>query len=1055
MKYSYRAKSPVTFRLASLLLLAGLAGGLFAQTSGSGAITGTVTDPSGSVIPAATVVIHSADTGADQNLVTNEAGIYVAPFLRPGMYTITAGKAGFTKTARKGIALQVGRSLTLDFALTVQSSAETVTVSAETPILDTEKTEVSQVVSENAVKNLPINGRRWDAFVLLTPNVTTDGGSGLVSYRGISGLYNNNSVDGANNQQAFFSESKGRVITGMPYVYSLDSIREFQVSAANYSAEFGQAAGGQVNAVTKSGSNQMNGDLFYYLRYPTLNALDPLNKAAGNYTQSTHQQQQFGGSVGGPAIKDKLFYYLTYDGSRKINPVSYLSSSVFPQTCAAAIPTATCAAANTFAKSILGSYPRSANLDVGFGKIDYQINDKNHINGSFNLDNFKALNSYQSAPTYSNTSLTSNGTNVIHERIFVASWDSILTNTMVNNFRFQWSRDLETTSANGAGPSVGVTNLLGYGLPNALPRPAFPDEHRLQFSDVVSITRGRHTIKAGGDIHSIHELLVNLFQGGGVYSYTGTGAFSNWVADAAGVNLGDGLTGRHFGSFVQVTDPITGVGKDDFRNNDFDLFVEDTWKLRPNLTLNLGARYDIQLIPQPAQPNNATPLTRLYTTTINIPKKQLAPRLGVAWSLNKNTVIRGGYGIFYAKTSNSTYYATRVENGYFQQTYNCTASTCPLLTFPNLIFTPPGSLPVAPFPGALTPQVVPFKPGSNTATTRGQSPDWVNPQVHEGEVTVEHRLPGEISVSAGYVVSRGLRLPIFVDSNLAASTTTRSYDVTALSGTTQQTITVPFYSSRIDPTGPILTGYSDVNSWYNSFVLTFHKQMSKGVEFTANYTLAKAVDGGQVGGANGTFNGTDFSIDPKNRKLEYGLSDLDQRHRFVANGIWFPQFTHNLPKPARMIFDGFNFASIVTIASGFPVTPFLNMSSVAGAPDGGPTGAVVNNSGTGNGGRAPWLTRNLYKGPGLASVDFRVGREFKIYEKVRFSVLGEAFNLFNFTNILTVNTTAYNYSAAGAGACAGHTNGCLVTNPAFNAPTSTSNSLYGARQLQISARLYF
>jgi hypothetical protein len=261
--------------------------------------------------------------------------------------------------------------------------------------------------------------------------------------------------------------------------------------------------------------------------------------------------------------------------------------------------------------------------------------------------------------------------------------------------------------------------------------------------------------------------------------------------------------------------------------------------------------------------------------------------------------------------------------------------------------------------------------------------------------------------------------------------------------------------TRIDPTGPILTGYSDVNSWYNSFVLTFHKQLSKGVEFTANYTLAKTVDGGQVAGSNGTFNGTDYAIDPYNRKLEYGLSDLDQRHRFVANAIYFPQFTRNLPKPARLIFDGFNFSTIVTIASGFPVTPFLNMSSVTGAPDGGPTGAVVNNSGTGNGGRAPWLVRNLGPGPGLATVDFRIGREFKINERVRFSVLGEAFNLFNFTNIFSVNTTAFNYSAAGSGACAGHTNGCLVANPTFLAPTATSTNLYGARQLQISAKLYF
>src|SRR5438874_6497739 len=166
--------------------------------------------------------------------------------------------------------------------------------------------------------------------------------------------------------------------------------------------------------------------------------------------------------------------------------------------------------------------------------------------------------------------------------------------SMVNTLRFQWSRDDEVTIANGTAPSVGVTNVLGYGLPNALPRPAFPDEHRLQFNDVLSWTRGRHTIKAGVDVNSIHELLINLFQGGGVYTYSGAGNFSNWAADVQGINLGDGLTGRHFTTFVQVTDPVTGVGKDDFYDNDVAGFVEDSWKVKPNLTLNLGLRYDIQ-----------------------------------------------------------------------------------------------------------------------------------------------------------------------------------------------------------------------------------------------------------------------------------------------------------------------------------------------------------------------------------------------------------------------------------------------------------------------------
>jgi hypothetical protein len=257
-------------------------------------------------------------------------------------------------------------------------------------------------------------------------------------------------------------------------------------------------------------------------------------------------------------------------------------------------------------------------------------------------------------------------------------------------------------------------------------------------------------------------------------------------------------------------------------------------------------------------------------------------------------VVRSGYGIFYAKTTNSKYYATRVENGVFQQTFNCNPTTCPALTFPNLIFTPPGGAPVAPFSGALTPRVVSFAPPSGTQTARGPSPDWVNPMAHEGEVVVEREIPGHISYLGAYVVSRVLRLPIFVDSNLAPSNIMRTYDVTSSAGATQSMLTLPFYTGRIDPTGPVLTGYSDVNSWYNSFVLTFRKRMHDGVEFVANYTLSKAVDGGQVPGQFGTFNGTDSPIDPYNRKLEYALSDLDQRHRFVGNVIWIPQFTRKI-----------------------------------------------------------------------------------------------------------------------------------------------------------------
>lgn len=1046
--------------VAFIVVLASVSG--WGQITGSGLIAGTVTDPNGAVVPSASVIVKNANTGVEVALSTNDVGLYNAPFLQPGNYEITVTKAGFAKVVRTGLTLQVGQTLTLDISMPLQSAQALVTVSGDADIVDTSKTEMSQVVSQTSKDNLPMAGRNWAQFQFLTPNVTNDGSSGLASYRGISGLYNSSNVDGTNNNQAFFSEQKGR--TTLPYVYSMDSIQEYQVASSNYSAELGQAAGGVINAVTKSGANIIHGDLFYYLRYPTLNALDPLQKSKGIYTQPIHQQQQFGGSVGGPIVRDKLFYFLTYDGSRKVNPISFTSSGTYPQTCVAPIPAATCAAANAFVLSNLGAFPRFQSQDIAFGKLDYAINEKNRLSGSFNFDNFRSPNAYITSTTANNSSNSANGKAVFHERNLVANWSSTFNPTTINNLRFQWSRDLETFGANATAPSVGISNFITYGMPNALPRPAFPDEHRLQFSDVLSKTYGTHTMKFGGDMNFIHELLINLFNGGGGYTYAGTGNFSNWVADVAGINLGDvdssgrSLTGRHWSSFVQVNDPVTGVGRDDFYNNDYALFAEDSWKARPNLTVTYGVRWDMSTIPQPPQPNLATPLTKLFTSTINIPKHEFAPRIGAAWQITKGSVLRVGYGLFYAKTSNSMFYATRVENGVIQQTFNCTPTTCPTLTFPNLIFAPPGGQPAAPFAGALLPTVTPFTPPTATQTSRGQVPDFANPRAHEGDVSFERQLPGNMSVSASYVVSRGMRLPAFIDQNVAPSTTTRTYSVVTPppNGTVVRTITTPFYTTRIDPTGPILTGFSDVNSWYNSMVLTFRKRYSHGVEFVANYTLGRAMDGGAIQGQFGTFNGggTNFPVDPQNRSLEYARSDLDQRNRFSGTVVWTPDFGKNVSnRGTKFVVSGWTFSTIVTAMTGQPVTGTINGAAPpTGGVLGGLTGGTnANFGGPLNGARVYGDTRNSFTLPGIKNVDFRISRTFALTERLKFSVLGEAFNLFNFTNIYSVNTTQYNYANAPGG-------GTLTQNftpTGFFAPTATNTNLSGARQLQIAARLAF
>jgi hypothetical protein len=1063
-----------------------------AQTA-TGTVRGTVSDPTGLAMADASVVVHNTDTGSESTLTTNDDGLYTAPYLQPGNYEVTASKSGFQTVVSKGVVVHVGDTLTIDVHLPIAGGQTSITVTAEAPVLETEKTSQSQDVSQTLVDGLPMVARRWENFVLLTPAVTTDGTSGLSSFRGISGLYNGNSVDGANNTQAFFSEARGRAII-VAYVYSPDSIKEFEVASSNYSAEYGQAAGGVVNAVTKSGTNDLHGDLFYDLRYPSLNALDPFGKSRGVLTQTVHQQNQFGGSTGGAIIKDKLFFFGTYDGFRKVNPILYLSTTptaaINAFVCPVSVTTTQCNNAKSFITTdLLGAFPRNLDQDVFLGKLDYQFNATNHLNAVFNWQNWKEPYGYNTAATVTNGGATQNGNGGTHERFLIANWTSAFSSDKVNEVRFQYGRDFEFDSTNSGGPSAALTNIASYGETSALPRPAFPDEHRYQIGDDFSFVKGKHSFKTGVDLNFIHELLINLFQGDGNYSYNSTSVpagatcptavapataaeeatFCLWVADATGVGLGDALTGKHWSSFTQVNDPITHVGKDDFYDNDLGLYFEDTWKLKPSLTVNLGIRYDLQHVPAPPNPNTATALLTLYTLTLNIDKKDLAPRLGIAWQLQKNMVLRVGYGIFYGKTSNSTYYALRVENGVYQQTFSgCSpTSTNPLLkacapTFPNVFFTPPGPAPAAPFAGALTPTVgIPggTLPAASTAV-HGMTPNFVNPRAHEGEVTLERQLPGRMTLSATYLLTRGLHLPSSYDANVAPATTTRSYDVlaTPTGGATVLTATVPFYTSRIDPnSGLILNQYSVVNSWYNGLVISLNKPISHDIQMLFNYTFSKALDDGQTAGTNGTFFGTDDVLDPYNLHKDYSYSDLDQRHRFVGSIVWAPSFDKDFSSGAvRQIVGGWTVSGIITAATGQPYSAMISNSTLyPGGVDGGMTGGVVSTFASAAGGRASFLPRNGFNLSNFTNIDFRMGKGFTFREKYKVSFTADAFNLFNSTIVTAANTTAYSFTAAGTRLCAGHTNGCLVPSSTFGTVSTTSGALYGARQLQFGARFEF
>jgi hypothetical protein len=1146
--------------LFAALSLPALAPSALAQTSGNGNIAGVVTDPSGAAVPGATVVVTNSDTGITRTLTTNGAGIYTASFLVPGRYEVIVTAGSFGKVDRKDIQLTVGEVLAIDAKLPAGSLSTAVEVTAEAPILDTDKTEVSQTFDPVLLANLPVASRNWSAFVLNTPNVVQDGGSGLVSFHGISGLYNQNYVDGSNNNQMLFSEARGRA-SGAPYVYSIDSIKEFQAETSNYSVEFGQAAGGQVNAITKSGTNNIHGDLFYYLRYPTLNALDPYSKYVGLglsgspnpflLTQPVHQQNQFGGSVGGPILKDRLFYFFTYDGFRKVGRVLYsntntlsttpsgtytASTNATPNQCpvvgtagytqAFGITSTQCLSTINFLYNVSTAAPgRFQKENLFFPRIDYHISNRNDFFIDYNFVDFDSTYGYSTANTFTNSSPSTNAPTSYHERFLVAGLTTQVGKASVNQIHFQFGRDLETAGANAAGPSVG-TGVATFGLPNALPRVAEPDEHRTQFTDVFSTTRGHHTFKFGGDANIVHEVMINLFQGGGIYSYSGTNTtinFQSYAQDAFAGQTGDTdpFAGYHYTSFVQTVDQINTVpgtqGKDDFYIKMFDGFAEDTWKLSQNFTLTVGARYDIQLTPSPkyvTPPAGVNPAIYAapfakYASTIKNVTNRIQPRVGFAWQVQPGTLVRGGYGLFSALNQGSTYYADRVENGVVQINYNyngCGATNIPsasntkptvscatvpgtgtqaaTLRFPNVPFTPAGpSINGALYPTGGTAPSIGGPSVVGAQSFHGLDPNFVPPYAHEADLSVEQALPGKMSLSVGYVGTRGMRLPFFVDANLVGQTPhgVKTYAVQDANNNVTRLITVPVYlpTDRINQNiASDNTGFSGANTWYNSLAATVRRPFSNGLEVIVNYTWSHASDTDQVGGNSGTFYGGDPAIDPNNVRAENGLSDTDVRNRFTLTMVYQPKLFEGT-KVLKNVVDGFVFSGTEIASAGQPIfasmsgTVFSGSSSATSyGDDGGIMGGTISSgSGLPTTGRPPQIGRNSLIGPGFNDFDFRLSRNVPIYGKVYMQFSADAFNLLNhriitgvastYSTFLTPGSTSSAEKCQTIAAPAGSTQqGCIVPYTGtglnvFGTASSTGNGLYTARQMQFSAKLFF
>ena len=1014
-------------RLLTALVLAvvSLCGTAFAQTAASGNIEGVVTDTTGAVLPGVTVVVKNTATNITREIVTDEAGRYRANALQPGVYEVTATLGGFQTASFGNLEVPVGQTLSVDVKMRAAGVTETVTVTAESPLIDTRRTDVSNVVGETAIQNLPINGRRWENFVLLGPGVTNDGNFGLVSYRGISGLYNNNTVDGADNNQAFFSEARGRTRTS--YSISQAAIKEFQVGVSNFSAEFGRAAGGTVNAVTKSGTNALRGEGFYFLRDDAFTSKDPFFPVGVD--RPDERRQQFGVSAGGPIKTDKVFYFVNYDQQVRNFPYFVRPSQSNFITGACTVPG--CASTLAFYNGLSVFNPREGNNKIVLGKVDYAFSNKNTFTAQYNMHRWDSPNGVQTQPVIS-VSPSANGKDVVKTDFALFTMNSVVSDKWLNEARVQIGRDFEAQEPNSPnGPGTTVTGGIDIGIPNFLPRPKYPDERRYQFIDAVTWYKGAHSVKTGFDINYVQENLINLFQGAGIYAYPNINAIASdcpigsQSLGCTSLVSGTSSDQRHYTSYNQQFD-LRGAGfagQVEFPTTDYNWFIQDNWRVNNQLTLNLGVRWEYQKLPQPTDTatngvkftgNPAYPAT----VTFHQDKNNFGPRLGFTYDVmgTHTTVIRGGWGLYYGRSSNSVISSALTNNGVTFATYSFTnpTTTAGAPAYPAVFATPPTT--------AAKPSI------------QYLSPSLERPQINMAELTVDRAIGTDITVSASYLYSSGSHLPTFLDTNLNPANSQVEFIVDG-----QSKGVFPFYrGTRPDVNINNAIEVADiVDSTYNALVLQVNKRFNKGLLFNANYTLSKSEDTGQ----NSTTFISTFAtmVDPFNNDGEKGPASFDRRHRGVVSAHYAPDFLW-----------GFEFGGTGTFESGLPLNPSITINSGAMNGTGALSTSTVNGTGASN--RAPWDTRNGFRQTARKTVDMRVSKAFNLGGRRQFVALWEAFNVFNTINYTTFGTTKYNAVSSTYDATTNKAVVNLTSNTGFAVPTTASNTLFGPRDMQIGFR---
>lgn len=992
---------PLLLRFAVILSLSILS--TLAQSEvGSASLTGAVLDPQGSSVAGAKVTVTSAQTGLVRTMETTESGLFNFVRLPVGTYDLSVEFQGFKTFKREKMQLGIGSVVAIDARMEVGSVSDSVTVTTETPIIETTRSQTSTVVNERAIRDLPINGRNFLDFTVLTPGVVRDPRGGDLAFGGMRGTTNSLLVDGGDSNNLFFGQSSGRAGVRNPYAFSEDSVQEFQVNTSGYSAEVGRAAGGVINVITKSGTNDFHGGGFWFFRDRALNANTWANNRNGIRKQPYHFNQ-FGGNVGGPIARNKLFFFFNYDGQRNKTPIALF----YP------IPIPADAASQQAAQELSRfqtPYTQGLNNDVYVGKVDWNVSSTQTLSVRYNRNGFVGQN-FENGGAQSAAEHT--GNSEVHTDNVAATYTKVFGSSVVYDGRFIYLKDDEPGQANSDMPEAQIQQagraMITIGRNNFSPR--YTNTKRYQTIQSVAWNKGRHAFKFGGDLNL--ERVDNFFPGNFSGSYTFI-SLADWTLKRP-TTYTQGFAGA--GTNGPLTRPNI---------NELAFFAQDSWRVSDRLTLNLGARYDyFDYAAGPVKnPDPGLAAANLDTSRIQNLRKTFAGRFGVAYKLDRagNWVLRGGAGNFYARVPAILTGTSHSQNGVQVQTYTL-RSTIPLQaglipTYPNILSAPPAL--------ARTPDIY---------VVEGK---FHQPTSYQWSLNLETKLARDLAITSGYLGVRGLHLSRSRDINLFPTERIDSCVVATanLTCASAGAIPVSFFrhpSARPNTNfGRISLFESGADSIYHAFFIQATKRYAQNFQVLASYTFSRVIDTAPDATSVVVGGGDDAKVtqDTLNPNIDRAPGDANVKNRLVLSGVWDLAYFNGVTNPfAKYLVQGWQLSVIAQAQSGRPYSATANTD--------------IGNDGNTRNDRAPGFGRNTFYQFGFGSWDVRVTKDIPIVrDRVLMRIIGEAFNIGNKPNFTSINQTPWNYTAA-----------ANVFTPAanFGLPTNTADP----RIIQLAARITF